>query len=341
MGTVNGLPVGAEQFLRLEGVQGIMLGIIFWLLHAALIAIPWAALRPKPHQSIVKTLLIIMVVSMITIIPPIGLFSWGHPIAATGIIFPNTAWFGLTLWLIVVICLTRMDLKPTHKILPCLLILSLVCNIFASKPSAPQTWHVISTRYGSTPNKDNLLAITARHWQLKEEIMNLQQENMKVVIFPENIVGNWTALESVLWERWMKNLPYPDATLLIGAHQHINNTEFNNSLIILSPKGLSAYAARMSMPFGNYNPFANYSARIFPFEHGIKEIAGKKAALFICYESVLPWFHLLSQAQNPDIMIVASNLWWANHTTLPRAMEHYIFAMSRLFTIPTLIAKNS
>jgi apolipoprotein N-acyltransferase len=282
---------------------------------------------------------------IITIAPPLGLLTWGHPIAAAGILFPDLSWAGIILWLLLITCLMQIINIPrlhVKSFIVCMAIcaISILSNVLHSDSSFPQNWHVISTDFSQKASDLNIVEKSNRHQSLQAQIIDLNKEKRNVVIFPENIIGYWNNADSFLWKNWIKHSPYPHLTVLLGAHQKFNASQFHNSIMIISKDNVNAYSARMSMPVGNYNPFAKYSARIFPFNSDVKEIAGKKTAFFICYESVLPWFHLLSQSQNPEIIIVASNLWWASNTTLPRAMENYVYAVSRLFNSPILHANN-
>ena len=60
----------------------------------------------------------------------------------------------------------------------------------------------------------------------------------------------------------------------------------------------------------------------------------------ICYEIALPLLIFQTHWNDPDMVLVASNLWWGRETNLPDVVRLHIAAWSRLFDVPYIPAMN-
>lgn len=338
MGTVNGIPLATVEFFGMEPVKSLPLGVAFWIIQAALLALPWTIfLIPKatsPAQKCWRFLAAIL----LSIVPPLGLLGWGHPIAVAGIIFPGLEWWGLLACLVVFFCLCVHDLRHRKWIIGAACLLGVLSNIFYASPPLPENWVAQNTHFGMAP--DSPTDRFTRHLAMQELAAEQFAHGKTVVIFPENVAGKWSAIETQLWMNWLNDSGYADRSVWIGGHIPSGNGRFHNSMIQLTGKDASMYHARLSMPIGNYNPFSPASSTLSPMDDGLVSQDGKRAAVFVCYEGVVSWPLLLSMAARPDIIILASNTWWANKTTLPRAMEIHFTSWARLFHLPVLHASN-
>ena len=70
-------------------------------------------------------------------------------------------------------------------------------------------------------------------------------------------------------------------------------------------------------------------------------VAGKRAAILICYEQLLVWPILASAAENPDILLGVANDYWAEGTSINAIQGACLHAWSRLFNIPLFLATNT
>lgn len=228
--------------------------------------------------------------------------------------------------------------RPGRMAAGLLLAVSAVANLTWHAPALPTDWIALDTHLPKVPDEPSQRF--TRHTELQNLVSHLTPPP-SVILLPENVAWKWSSIESQLWQSWQTDSAAADTAVFIGAHVPVDSHTYHNALVMLLPQeGEKQYHARLSMPVSNYNPFAQKSSTVFPLADGIVPVAGRRPAFFICYESVLTWPYLLSLWQHPDMMIVATNVWWAQHTTLPTAMRFFRTSWARLFTLPLLNAEN-
>lgn len=71
-------------------------GVATWLIHAALLSLPWAVFwREKPTTR--RAILSAVAALLVTTLPPLGILGWLSPLLLAGEAFPGTGWVGLGL----------------------------------------------------------------------------------------------------------------------------------------------------------------------------------------------------------------------------------------------------
>lgn len=148
--------------------------------------------------------------------------------------------------------------------------------------------------------------------------------SLDLIIWPESV---YMALPRFLPEN-LRNVPkevakLQDSEVLYNAFTEPEKGKIGNSLILATPEGEKViYSKRHLVPFGERVPFgfrwlinalgipmADQTAGATP--SGAIQIAGKTAALGICYENLFAgelrdWF----KASNPEVIIYTANLGW-------------------------------
>src|SRR6266567_6453283 len=74
---------------------------------------------------------------------------------------------------------------------------------------------------------------------------------------------------------------------------------------------------------------------------GTLQIAGRKAAVLICYEQLLIWPVLTSFREHPDLLVGIANDYWARSTSVPDIQWACVTSWARLFHVPILWAENT
>lgn len=345
LGTVHGIPAGASQFFDYPLAQSITLGIVFWIIHAAILASPFLLFSGMGFKPPIFAFSCITFILATLVYPPIGFALWGHPLAVSGVLYPELKWFGLFLTLLLAFLLvqSRYSVKYWKISVAVLLLVCIFANTMHTPPTLPTGWMGLNTKLGkpAQTSSENPYTVFERHVTLQNQIETQWNSNTKIILLPENIAGSWSEIETKLWQDWLQLHERENLAVIIGAHLPAGQSgHYHNALVILDAENQKAYHARLSMPVGNVNPLSSRSATIAPFASPVMDVHGQKVAWHICYEGALAWSILHSMWYNPDILVFAGNVWWAENTNLPVALTRHQTAWTRLFGKPVLQAIN-
>jgi hypothetical protein len=330
-----GLIKGAGVFFGNPITQelSIIAGLSIWIVPNLLLSLPWGMLWNN-QGYLWRIPLILLIVS----IPPIGLFGFANLITASGVLFPGSRWFGLiaTIFLMITLC------YPNKQILALTIItvFSLVLNLTYKEPAPPQGWVGVNTNIGWIKNSSDEYN---HNKQLIEIISNLiGQDNIKVVLLPELVIGSWNEAIKNLWYKLAIKAKQRGITILLGGKQWMKEKEYTNGLITIGNEEDKLLINRVPVPISMWRPWSKTKAKAksYWFDNGIYELAGKKVTTLICYEQLLVWPILHSMLYKPDIILASSNVWWAIDTNIPAILKEVVRAWGRLFGIPKLIARN-
>jgi hypothetical protein len=78
-------------------------GVVLWILSGALLALPWAALAPRRHASVLSVALRTLGAITIVTLPPLGVIGWLSPTLAAAALYPGFGAAGLVLGLVCLI----------------------------------------------------------------------------------------------------------------------------------------------------------------------------------------------------------------------------------------------
>ena len=93
-----------------------------------------------------------------------------------------------------------------------------------------------------------------------------------------------------------------------------------NAALILGSNPAPPFIQRIPVPIAMWKPYKpRDGVPLRLLGPGTTMVAGKRAAILICYEQLLVWPILASAAENPDILIGIANDYWA---TGPRSMPY-------------------
>ncbi len=342
LAALRSLPVVSRNFFGPE--SGLINGLCFWLVAAALLALPWLwAWSTSPAAAPWRCPLALLA----SIVPPLGLIGWASPVTAAGLLFPAAGYagFALTLWL-------PSFLLNSGK--PGLVSTALVIFIFQlltlSQPKPPMDWEAIDTNFGTVGHGSVDLV---HDFRIGQEIRSqVLRSSARVIIFPEAVVSGWvgdligTDSKIVLVgavEPTQKNFDF--AATLNALQGSVNQStrpgspSYQNKLLIRGAQ-TGEFIQRVPIPIGMWKPFTNSGAPLNLNGPGTITVAGKRVAVLICYEQLLTWPVLTSFLRRPSLIVAVSNNVWVTGTRIPEVEKTSVQAWAALFGVPVLSAVN-
>jgi predicted amidohydrolase len=363
-GTLWPLVPGAKNFFGAQASPFAAFGL--WVIAALLLALPWPLVWSRnARQSLWRA----PIGLALTAIPPLGIIGWASPLTAAGFLFPATCWCGL---LFCGLLTGALAVWPKQAAIAGVCIAAVANLIHPAEPPLPADWKAINTHFGSIAHgAPDFLA----EYQAAEEI---QREALgaraAVIVFPETVVPYWTASTDAFWKQTLAELKASGKTVLIGsriprtaatahpmydfsaelaalratpllASNRMPETDewspayFNGIVIRGAQAGI--FEQRISVPVAMWNPLRPESTPLRLAGPGVIPIAGKRAAILICYEQLITWPVFSSMLQRPEILIGVANDYWATDTTIPRFQSSAVKSWARLFGIPYVLAVNT
>ena len=270
-----------------------------------------------------------------TAVPPLCVIGWASPLLSAGVLFPNSAWFGIAATLALPGLLIHNKRTRTIALLVAGAA-SLFLNAQEKHQQFPNGWTGEMTRI-HRPRKADDVADLAIEEQLQQAA---QSSGAKVLVFPEGAVRRWTDATEAFWAPVVAGA---GKTLLIGAVQPIpGSARYYNSVVIIGDHARPAFHQRIPVPGGMWNPFhPEGGVELNPLGPGTIDLGGQRAAILICYEQLLTWPMLRSAIEKPTVLVAISNESWTEATPVPRIQHACVRAWARLFGLPVISAINS
>lgn len=303
-------------------------GVLLWLAAAALLALPWPLVwSPRRHQAFWR----IPVGIILGVVPPLGIIGWASPLLSAGLLFPGTAWFGLAATLLLpalLIVSPRVAATGTALCAVC-------ANIaFPGTPKPPPGWESVDTNL----HADTTLAeFQSAQWLQQRALVS----RATVIVFPESVVPTWTEATESFWQPTLAALRASGKTVVLGVcTPHTGKPGYENRALIAGAEA-GNFTQRIPVPLGMWKPLSNGGVPLHPFASGPAAIHGRRVAVLICYEQLLPWPFLMSLVERRDILLGMANDRWAGSTPIPSCQQASLKVWARLFRLPFLLAANS
>jgi hypothetical protein len=355
---------GAKNFFG-PGVSPFV-AFAFWAVAALLLALPWPLVWSRnARQALWRA----PAGLALTVIPPLGIIGWASPLTAAGFLFPATGWSGL---LLCALLTGALAIWPKQAAIAGVCIAAAANLTHPAEPPVRADWKAINTHFGSIAHgATDFLA----EYQAAEEIQReAVAARAAVIVFPETVVPYWTTSTDAFWQQTLAELKASGKTVLIGARiptsapasnpvydfsaelailrhasllplthspeaEKWSSTYFNGLVIRGGQAGI--FEQRIPVPVAMWNPFRRDSAPVRLLGPGTIPIAGKRAAILICYEQLVTWPVLISMLREPNILVGVANDYWAADTTIPRFQRSAVKSWARLFGIPYVLAVNT
>ena len=348
----HGLILGSASFF---GPGHVPMGIALWLVSSALLAAGWA-LADRPWR--------VIAVLVVDALPPLGLFDWLSPLAGAGVLFPGASWAGLLMLMAGVYLAVRwmtmglpVDLKWRHlctDTLGFLAGMALMLNVFTAvhPPVVPKGWMGMNLHLG--PITGNIIADMNRNqeWIRQTQVKAGHHTVAPVVLLPETLTTWWTGnAEEVRQavpngQTWLVGASVPVGRDLLAdgieavRGDGVNGNEKSGRLLFISP---------LPVPVSMWHPW--YRGHGYVRADGVgykagwwepvRKVDGVRAWASICYDQLLPWVWLEGVVQQPQVVLLTNNEWWATGTGIPEVQRATAWAWVRLMGAPVVEAENA
>ena len=306
---------------------------LLWMGASIVLGLAWIPLTLLNRTTRLYT---VPLTILLLAVPPLGLIGIASPLTAAGILFPGTAWLGFLLTLLICGLLASY---PTYGFAVAILF-SLPAQLVYRKPQIPPDWQAISTHFGGvgldTPSP---LAEYEAAQSIQEMALS---SSARVIVFPETVVSDWNDATDAYWARTIERLTNEGKTILVGAN--ISDTEthhYFNAVVIRGVNKQQDFLQRIPIPFAMWMPGSDRGVPLRLAGRGTLQIAGRRAAVLICYEHLLIWPIMTSFKDHPSLLVGVANAYWARSTTVPDIQRACLNSWARLFDIPMLWAENT
>lgn len=310
--------------------------LLAWIFSAATLATPYTVIPRLPRCGVLIAL-------TLTMIPPVGLIALPTPLIGAGVTFPGTGMTGFILTLLIYqIIYSAQCTKPALATLLIGLIGASTWSAAASITPTARAWAGINTEYHSALTLTRDFSSDFAIQNEVHDVLRIQTPpsyNDTTLVFPEAAGGRLT---QAAMSRLQSFASATGRSFLIGGEEYAGRGQLNNVLVHVSLEHTDVvYRQRLPAPwfmFRGDRPgfFTADLSRPATFMLGQQRVG-----VMICYEIALPFFVLQTHWGNPEVVLVAMNLWWAHETNLPDLARLHIKAWSRLYGVPYVLAMNT
>ena len=329
-GSVSIVPSSAGFF----GAQAVAFGVAAWVASSALLALPWIIAR-TPVGAVIAVLL--------DAIPPIGLIGWLSPLTSAGWPFPGQGLAGVAGCLLVVAWIAnaanlhasrnRYRVGIAGGILIAWIILA---NRLYVPPAAPADWVGIQT---SIPPSDGNVFQSISNNRALIAAAQSQGGHAKYLLFPEAVLDDWWAGTRAQFAAAVPR----GQTWILGAESQTGNARWDALVIARTDHSNTnpAFRAALPMPISMWRPGFNDSFTA-TWHEPAQKIGSLRVWASICFDQALPWVWIDGIMQAPDLVLLPSNIWWAQPwNPAPDIQKAEAMAWSRLIGVPTIMTNNS
>lgn len=323
----HGIPGGAAVFFG-PGHTGE--GIALWLASSAGLALGWS-FADRPWK-------VAIVLLFDAVIPPLALFDWMSPLAASGVLFPGIGVFG------VISLLAVLSLLPWYFDIPVryalfIIIWPIALNCIALfQTHSVQNWEGVNLKLG--PSTKSIIANTHRlqNWVAVAD----RHTKAKVLLLPETLL-TWEAGSAQHIE---KHVPVGQ-TWLVGAAIPVKPGLYADGIEAVTHSGSKMVfespfpvPVSMWMPWKKPSPFEKTQEFQAGWYEPVAKINGVRLWASICYDQLLPFVWIEASLQKPQVLLLTNNEWWARGTDIPAVQKASAWAWSRLIGASTIEAEN-
>ena len=308
---------------------GTSAGILPWLCASTLLTAPWAGLWCRHAASWRLPLALIA-----TTMPPIGLIDWASPITSAGFLFPGLGFAGIAATVAVMVSAASRHVA----VLVWLGLLSVAANTFHTDPRQPTGWVGFNTHFGVVSDPRNPMPEF-------QAAVTIQQEAAisaaKVLIFPEGVVPRWTEATDAFWKTTIDHAAKRGAVLLVGAAVPVAKPSPRlRNIVAIRGASTAEFEQRIPVPVAMWKPWGKDRVALNLTGSATTEIGSERAAIFICYEQLLPWSHMTALLNRPTVLVGVANASWTKHTAVPKYQQAALHSWARLFGKPVISATN-
>ncbi|CAM2175361.1 conjugal transfer protein TraB [Burkholderia orbicola] len=339
------IPVVCERFFAgyhdLTAPVAFALGIACWLLQALVLALPWTILKPGPAASAMNHAWRVALAALAVTVPPIGIIGWLSPLHVASALYPGWRLAGMVLGM-AALGVAGMP-RWTRKVWlagALLAALSMCAHWQRTPPDSPVQWTAVNIALGRF-DQSTYPSLYARTLRLRAVVERAFAGGARVVILPEEIAGLWRPAMTLWWRQDIERMRAAGQTLLIGMDIGVSTTPFRyTDSAVVTGAGRGRMDSRQPVPVALWQPGGLISAIRGDITQPFLTIAGRRAAMSLCYEDLLWWPHWRTLLDRPDVLISQSNGWFNAGLALPEIQQQGIASVARLAGAPLLRATN-
>lgn len=334
----HGIPLASAVFF---GQGRTAEGVALWLASSALLAVGWAFAN-KPWK-------VIAVLLFDALVPPLAFFDWLSPLSAAGIFLPGFSWVGLIIFLGIIAVYKFINRYP--DIWLGIAMISLIVNIAYTPAEIPQDWKGVNIHIGPSHK-----SIFKNYTRMKDfvGIADSETKNNHVLLLPETILTWWSG--NALYVQ--QHVP-EKALWLVGASVPLSHGYFADGIEAVTRHGAKMiFSSALPVPVSMWMPWRspnegrknlgllNAGAWRVPQQYKAswivpaRTIKGTRVWASICYDQLLPFVWLEAVFQNPQVILLTNNEWWAHGTGIPQIQLASSVVWSRLIGASALHAEN-
>jgi apolipoprotein N-acyltransferase len=322
---------------------------LLWVTSAVILSLPFGIFWAGKGTSALRRFVDIFMGGAVSILPPLGLLCWAHPVAAAGFFFPGLGWRGLVL-LLVLYGSGSIDRRVNRAIIAFFLAFLLFGDFPAKREISEPKVLEIDTSFGRLASgSGNFGEQFERERRVFRHIRQLDRNgaisSADVVVLPETLIGRMNSTTKKRWERFFSQWTSKGTVFFVGAEIPAERGQkYDNVMLAFDGSGtLQKAKQRIPVPYSMYRPFGGSGANAYLTSFGtnsILEAKGKKFGVLICYEQFLVWPFLTILSRHPDAIVASANMWWSRDTSLPCIRRRTIRAWAALFDLPLITAVN-
>lgn len=331
-------PVAAASYLFFH-FRSVVFGWGIVVLFSTLLSLPWYALWKSEGSAVRGDVPVRLLLALaLTALPPIGICGVAHPFTAAGVVLPATGFVGLiTVSLAYVLWFHSKPLAMVSLVLA-----SLVAHWThpPGDPPPPPDWTAINTRFGSYLGTDPVPEFEAAE-SIQHSALSAKA---RVIVFGEGVVRRWNEATDLFWDPTLKELRSQGKVILVGAgaafsRDPLDTNRFRNMIVIRGAME-GQFEQHVPVPLAMWKPWTREGVPLDLAGPATISIKGKRAAIFICYEQLIPWTYLNAAWHGADIFVGSASAYWSQGTPIVGAQNNSFEAWARLFNTPHLTAVN-
>ena len=330
-----------------------------WVVYATIGGSAFAACWPSPSAPIVRRISLGLALLVVLAVPPMGAVFWGHPVLAASELFPSMGLAGIAatcaLWSVLGalrlplpyssrLALNRpSNVANSSDLTAWLIAMVTVSLVVHSQYDFNEAQRVSQARDNNAMGVDFSLGRLATNQVAQYQYLNSEVVPTvkamaplpgSVILLPESIAGVNTAARLRWWRLELDDFFAQGGTLVMG-----ENDVDGKGIGVVSNTGYRYFRARQSTPLAEWRPESSYPS--FGLWSNVATLRnGQRVALINCYEALTVWPLLLDLARDPDMLLFASNQFWANGTRAPAAMSSAMASWAKIAGVPLVSAIN-
>ena len=326
----RGFLLGVESYYQSLGYA-----FLAWVSVVTISGLLWILIWSRYFK---KRLLLFPFLLIVMIVPPFGFISWVNPLPTIAVLLPSFGFMGIVIEIMVIYMLAIFWKKYQYRSLYSMtfLVLLLFFTLYNFPPKVKENLAVESIQsdidyFPMTFDKSK------EYKTLKTFFYKVQNSKSKNILLPENALGNYSSIQSMLWQDLDENRTVFAGATIYNARRSKNINAF---LQIEHNRTNVLYKQRVPVLGEMWKPFTNRGTEATIFEQPVVRINGEKAGVFICYEQLLVYPYLQTFFYEPKMLIGISNLYWAKSTNIKSIQKETMELWAILFGVPLSFSLN-